>query len=173
MAHSRRGGQPRRSAGRARDLRERPRPGAAIPAYAATTGSRRRGGFLWLSGDQHIHTQHSSDGKYRVVDQVRQGARHDLDWLVITGHGNATHAKIGASGSPRTSAGPGRVRGHPRAGLPPRELSTRRDRRPPNHHDPGALGAGALGPGARPQYQTENVASALPVAVEIGSMRSP
>ncbi|WP_055715496.1 PHP domain-containing protein [Streptomyces torulosus] len=70
-------------------------PAAATPAYAAATGSRKRGGFLWLSGDHHIHTQYSNDGKYRVVDQVRQGARHGLDWLVITDHGNATHAKIG------------------------------------------------------------------------------
>jgi hypothetical protein len=68
---------------------------AASPAYAATTGGRRTGGFLWLAGDHHIHTQYSSDGKYRVVDQVRQGARHGMDWLVITDHGSATHAKIG------------------------------------------------------------------------------
>lgn len=68
-------------------------PAAATPAYAA--GSRKRDGFLWLSGDHHIHTQYSNDGKYRVVDQVRQGARHGLDWLVITDHGNATHARIG------------------------------------------------------------------------------
>ncbi|WP_069763712.1 PHP domain-containing protein [Streptomyces sp. LUP47B] len=67
---------------------------AATPAYAATNG-RRTGGFLWLAGDHHIHTQYSSDGKYRVVDQVRQGARHGMDWLVITDHGSATHAKIG------------------------------------------------------------------------------
>ncbi|MFI6435448.1 PHP domain-containing protein [Streptomyces sp. NPDC050759] len=67
---------------------------AATPAYAATNG-RRTGGFLWLAGDHHIHTQYSSDGKYRVVDQVRQGARHGMDWLVITDHGSTTHAKIG------------------------------------------------------------------------------
>ncbi|MGX1134070.1 hypothetical protein RKD49_006260 [Streptomyces glaucescens] len=64
------------------------------PAYAAP-GGRKRDGFLWLAGDHHIHTQYSSDGKYRVVDQVRQGARHGMDWLVITDHGSATHAKIG------------------------------------------------------------------------------
>ncbi|MFF8972876.1 PHP domain-containing protein [Streptomyces sp. NPDC014995] len=67
---------------------------ATTPAYAATDG-RRGKGFLWLAGDHHIHTQYSSDGKYRVVDQVRQGARHGMDWLVITDHGSATHAKIG------------------------------------------------------------------------------
>ncbi|MFF1739361.1 PHP domain-containing protein [Streptomyces mirabilis] len=70
--------------------------GAAAPAYASSaTSGRRRNGFLWLSGDHHIHTQYSSDGKYRVGDQVRQGARHGLDWVVITDHGSETHAKIG------------------------------------------------------------------------------
>ncbi|GGY83893.1 histidinol-phosphatase [Streptomyces geysiriensis] len=66
----------------------------AAPAQAASNG-RRKKGFLWLAGDHHIHTQYSSDGKYRVVDQVRQGARHGMDWLVITDHGSVTHAKIG------------------------------------------------------------------------------
>ncbi|AKZ58903.1 hypothetical protein SAM23877_5858 [Streptomyces ambofaciens ATCC 23877] len=66
----------------------------AAPARAA--GDRRGGkGFLWLAGDHHIHTQYSSDGKYRVVDQVRQGARNGIDWLVITDHGSTTHARIG------------------------------------------------------------------------------
>ncbi|MGW4107534.1 PHP domain-containing protein, partial [Streptomyces sp. NPDC004976] len=72
------------------------------PAPAHAAGDSRRGkghgkgkGFLWLAGDHHIHTQYSSDGKYRVVDQVRQGARHGMDWLVITDHGSTTHAKIG------------------------------------------------------------------------------
>ncbi|MFB9467419.1 PHP domain-containing protein [Streptomyces cinereospinus] len=69
---------------------------AGTPPAAATTGAGRRGkGFLWLAGDHHIHTQYSSDGKYRVVDQVRQGAKHGMDWLVITDHGSTTHAKIG------------------------------------------------------------------------------
>ncbi|MFE9053682.1 PHP domain-containing protein [Streptomyces mutabilis] len=66
----------------------------AAPAEAAGNG-RRKKGFLWLAGDHHIHTQYSSDGKYRVVDQVRQGARHGMDWMVITDHGSVTHAKIG------------------------------------------------------------------------------
>ncbi|MGP3984542.1 PHP domain-containing protein [Streptomyces sp. KR80] len=70
--------------------------GGAVPAAAASPGrTGRRGGFLWLAGDHHIHTQYSNDGKYRVTDQVRQGARHGLDWMVITDHGNETHAKIG------------------------------------------------------------------------------
>ncbi|MFE7812087.1 PHP domain-containing protein [Streptomyces sp. NPDC057433] len=74
---------------------------AAAPAQSGGSGSSRgsgRGkgkGFLWLAGDHHIHTQYSSDGKYRVVDQVRQGAKHGMDWLVITDHGNTTHARIG------------------------------------------------------------------------------
>ncbi|MFJ9715571.1 PHP domain-containing protein [Streptomyces sp. NPDC101213] len=69
-------------------------PAAAAPA-ARAAGGRRSTGFLWLAGDHHIHTQYSSDGKYRVVDQVRQGARHGMDWLVITDHGSTTHARIG------------------------------------------------------------------------------
>ncbi|MEU2894489.1 PHP domain-containing protein [Streptomyces sp. NPDC001273] len=74
--------------------------GGATPAHAAGDSRRGKGhgkgrGFLWLAGDHHIHTQYSSDGKYRVVDQVRQGARHGMDWLVITDHGSTTHAKIG------------------------------------------------------------------------------
>ncbi|MBZ9642318.1 PHP domain-containing protein [Streptomyces sp. PSKA30] len=70
--------------------------GSGSPAAAATPSTgRRTNGFLWLAGDHHIHTQYSNDGKYRVVDQVRQGAKHGMDWLVITDHGNATHAKIG------------------------------------------------------------------------------
>ncbi|MFC9846658.1 PHP domain-containing protein [Streptomyces sp. NPDC060223] len=67
---------------------------AAAPAYASES-RRRANGFLWLAGDHHIHTQYSSDGKYRVSDQVRQGAKHGMDWLVITDHGSVTHAKIG------------------------------------------------------------------------------
>ena len=67
----------------------------AAKATSTAAGGRKRDGFLWLAGDHHIHTQYSSDGKYRVVDQVRQGARHGMDWLVITDHGSATHARIG------------------------------------------------------------------------------
>ncbi|MFB6961554.1 PHP domain-containing protein [Streptomyces sp. NPDC056309] len=57
--------------------------------------SPRSGGYLWLAGDHHIHTQYSSDGKYRVVDHVRQANAHGLDWMVITDHGSEQHAKIG------------------------------------------------------------------------------
>ncbi|WP_314617394.1 PHP domain-containing protein [Streptomyces stackebrandtii] len=73
-----------------------PTPAAAsAAATSGPSGGRRTNGFLWLAGDHHIHTQYSNDGKYRVVDQVRQGARHGMDWMVITDHGNETHAKIG------------------------------------------------------------------------------
>ena len=53
------------------------------------------GARYWLAGDHHIHTQHSSDGQYRVIDQAQHAAAYGLDWLVITDHGGATHARIG------------------------------------------------------------------------------
>ncbi|KAK1185057.1 PHP domain-containing protein [Streptomyces sp. NBS 14/10] len=69
---------------------------AAEPAPASTASrSPRPGGYLWLAGDHHIHTQYSSDAKYRVIDHVRQANAHGLDWMVITDHGSETHAKIG------------------------------------------------------------------------------
>ncbi|GAA4462809.1 PHP domain-containing protein [Phytohabitans houttuyneae] len=55
----------------------------------------RKGGFLWLAGDHHIHTQYSSDAQYRVLDQARHARAYGLDWIVITDHGSVTHAKIG------------------------------------------------------------------------------
>ncbi len=73
--------------------------GAATPAAAANAASERRrvprGGYQWLAGDHHIHTQYSPDGLYRVVDQVQHGEAYGLDWMVITDHGSAQHAKIG------------------------------------------------------------------------------
>jgi hypothetical protein len=68
---------------------------AASTSAALTAGKSRTGGLLWLAGDHHIHTQYSSDAKYRVIDHVRQGNAHGLDWMVITDHGSETHAKIG------------------------------------------------------------------------------
>ncbi|WP_139977584.1 PHP domain-containing protein [Nocardioides litoris] len=50
---------------------------------------------FWLAGDHHIHTQFSSDAQYRVIDQAQHAAAYGLDWLVITDHGGATHARIG------------------------------------------------------------------------------
>ncbi|MEV6604157.1 PHP domain-containing protein [Kutzneria sp. NPDC051319] len=68
-------------------------------AGAAAAGPDRnrppRNGFLWLAGDHHIHTQYSSDGKYRVLDHVRHANAYGLDWMVITDHGSNEHAKIG------------------------------------------------------------------------------
>jgi hypothetical protein len=61
----------------------------------AAKSSKDKGRYLWLAGDHHIHTQYSSDAKYRVIDHVRQANAHGLDWMVITDHGSVTHAKIG------------------------------------------------------------------------------
>jgi hypothetical protein len=74
-------------------------PGEAHAAgdhvHAPTGGGTAKGGFRWLAGDHHIHTQYSSDAQYRVIDQARHGHAFGLDWLVITDHGSTTHAKIG------------------------------------------------------------------------------
>ena len=69
----------------------------AAPASATAPARRRipRGGYQWLAGDHHIHTQYSPDGLYRVVDQVQHAYAYGLDWLVITDHGGAVHARIG------------------------------------------------------------------------------
>jgi hypothetical protein len=68
-------------------------------AFAQTSDSTsdrdRTGGFQWLAGDHHIHTQYSSDAQYRVVDQARHAQAYGLDWMVITDHGSVAHAKIG------------------------------------------------------------------------------
>ncbi|RBQ18313.1 histidinol-phosphatase [Spongiactinospora rosea] len=54
-----------------------------------------RGGFRWLAGDHHVHTQFSRDGQYRVIDHARHARGHGLDWMVVTDHGDLAHAKIG------------------------------------------------------------------------------
>lgn len=74
-----------------------------LPSTAATavtglprTGSpESRGGYQWLAGDHHTHTQYSSDGQYRVVDHVQHAAAFGLDWMVVTDHGSVAHAKLG------------------------------------------------------------------------------
>jgi hypothetical protein len=75
-------------------------PFSAAPALGAVaghgTGRHRSSGLTWLTGDHHTHTQYSSDGQYRVNDNVRHAAAYGLDWMVITDHGNAMHVKIGA-----------------------------------------------------------------------------
>lgn len=70
---------------------------AATAEEAARRGPGPSGGAVtqWLAGDHHIHTQHSSDGQYTVLDQAQHAAAYGLDWLVITDHGGATHARIG------------------------------------------------------------------------------
>lgn len=69
----------------------------AEPAAAAASSQQRvrRGGYLWLAGDHHIHTQFSPDGLYRVVDHVQHANAFGLGWMVITDHGSNQHAKIG------------------------------------------------------------------------------
>ena len=69
---------------------------AGLPhAHGPAGGGRETGGFRWLAGDHHIHTQYSSDAQYRVLDQAKHGHAFGLDWLVITDHGSNAHAKIG------------------------------------------------------------------------------
>ncbi len=69
---------------------------AGLPhAHGPQGGGTAKGGFTWLAGDHHIHTQYSSDAQYRVADQARHGRAYGLDWVVITDHGSVTHAKIG------------------------------------------------------------------------------
>jgi hypothetical protein len=68
---------------------------AAAAAERRTVRRTPRGGFQWLAGDHHIHTQHSPDGLYRVVDHVRHANAYGLDWMVITDHGSVAHSKIG------------------------------------------------------------------------------
>ena len=36
--------------------------------HGPTGGGSDKGGFTWLAGDHHIHTQYSSDAQYRVLD---------------------------------------------------------------------------------------------------------
>lgn len=65
-------------------------------AYAAERQRLNPGqSKAWLAGDHHIHTRYSSDGLYLVEDQVQHADAFGLDWMVITDHGGAQHAKIG------------------------------------------------------------------------------
>jgi len=68
---------------------------AAAAASRSQNAKIPKGGYTWLSGDHHIHTQYSSDAQYLVIDQVRHANAFGLDWMVITDHGSAMHAKIG------------------------------------------------------------------------------
>jgi hypothetical protein len=69
--------------------------GDSAPLGRSWAGRSRCNGYLWLAGDHHIHTQHSDDGQYRVIDHVRHANAYGLDWMVITDHGSVQHAKIG------------------------------------------------------------------------------
>ncbi|XVX21444.1 PHP domain-containing protein [Actinomycetota bacterium] len=72
--------------------------GTATAAAEGLAPGRRRPpqrGYTWLAGDHHIHTQYSPDGLYTVEDQVKHGDAFGLDWMVITDHGGAQHARIG------------------------------------------------------------------------------
>lgn len=68
---------------------------AAAPSPVARPGKGGAPVRFWLAGDHHIHTQHSSDGQYTVLDQTQHGAAYGLDWMVITDHGGPTHARLG------------------------------------------------------------------------------
>jgi hypothetical protein len=68
---------------------------AEAHTHGPTGGGHQTGGFRWLAGDHHIHTQYSSDAQYRVLDQAKHGHAYGLDWLVITDHGSNEHARIG------------------------------------------------------------------------------
>lgn len=76
--------------------------GPAAPAAAAETAAPAprsavvpEGGYRWLAGDHHMHTQFSPDGQYRVIDHVQHANAYGLDWMVITDHGSDQHARIG------------------------------------------------------------------------------
>jgi PHP domain len=64
-------------------------------AEAFNAQEESAGDLVWLAGDHHIHTQHSSDAQYRVIDHVRHAHAYGLGWMVITDHGSVAHAKIG------------------------------------------------------------------------------
>lgn len=65
----------------------------ATSASAAPTRSRtRRGGYVWLAGDHHLHSQYSNDAMYRIDDQAARAVAGGLDWMVVTDHGNSSFA---------------------------------------------------------------------------------
>lgn len=46
-----------------------------------------------LSGDHHIHTEHSPDATYTPLQQVQYSESNGLDWIVLTDHGGTAHQK--------------------------------------------------------------------------------
>jgi hypothetical protein len=63
---------------------------AAQPA--AASDREKRGGYLWLAGDHHLHSQYSNDAMYRIDDQAVRAIAGGLDWIAITDHGNQPFA---------------------------------------------------------------------------------
>jgi len=68
---------------------------ADAPTVTARSAPIPAGGYQWLAGDHHIHTQFSPDAQYRVIDQVQHANAYGLDWMVITDHGSDQHVRIG------------------------------------------------------------------------------
>jgi len=76
--------------------------GASSVAHADKGDGRRPGtesgkgrgkdGYVWLSGDHHLHSQYSNDAMFRIEDQARRAVAGGLDWIVITDHGNEPFA---------------------------------------------------------------------------------
>ncbi|NED99541.1 PHP domain-containing protein [Phytoactinopolyspora halotolerans] len=58
----------------------------------ATRARDRRGRYVWLAGDHHLHSQYSNDAMYRIDDQAARAVAGGLDWIVITDHGNVPFA---------------------------------------------------------------------------------
>jgi hypothetical protein len=59
-----------------------PRTGVALPQSRpyAPQGADEFGRFFYISGDHHIHTRYSPDGKYAVQRQVAEANYHGLGW---------------------------------------------------------------------------------------------
>ena len=70
-------------------------PDDAGETERADRGDPSGSAMLWLAGDHHIHTQYSSDAQYQILQQVGHASIFGLDWVVITDHGGADHARIG------------------------------------------------------------------------------
>ena len=63
------------------------------PATASAGPDRpRRGRYVWLAGDHHLHSRYSNDAMYRIDDQAARAVSGGLDWIVITDHGNESFA---------------------------------------------------------------------------------
>jgi hypothetical protein len=65
---------------------------SAAPDRSHARTRARRGGYVWLAGDHHLHSQYSNDAMYRIDDQATRAIDGGLDWIVITDHGNEAFA---------------------------------------------------------------------------------